>query len=345
MDRLARNSILRLWLAASPRGKHNSRMLRFGPYHPPRFKIGGTLDCEYAGTLRIVAISDAPQQWPLGVVWGHRIPVLCGELVRAVKIESAVDVAEAWGVGISLVTKWRKALRVTVTEGEHRRRSENIRASDPARAQKIAAAKLGKPRPARVRRALRRANLGRKPSAETLAKRSATHKRIGTRPPWLKPAWTAREDRIVRRLSAEQVAKITGRSLSAVYSRRAKLLGKTIRDNGSSLENAEVNWTTKADALVRVVHPALAAERLGISVEAVTARRAELGLPSVELQFARRPHHGGGKLPLAPEQVEVIRSNPIDVAAKLLGKSRMSVSRYRQSLGIAKRLKQRRRPT
>jgi len=44
--------------------------LRFGPYPMPRCKIGGKLDCEYAGTLRIVAISDAPQPWPLGIVWG-----------------------------------------------------------------------------------------------------------------------------------------------------------------------------------------------------------------------------------------------------------------------------------
>jgi len=51
--------------------------LRFGPYRMPRCKIGGKLDCEYAGTLRIVAISDAPQQGPLGVVKGHRIPVVC----------------------------------------------------------------------------------------------------------------------------------------------------------------------------------------------------------------------------------------------------------------------------
>ena len=81
--------------------------LRYGPYRLPRCKIGGKLDCEYAGTLRIVAISDAPQQWPLGVVWGHRIPVLCGSLIRAVRQESVGDIAEAWGVGRNFVTNWR----------------------------------------------------------------------------------------------------------------------------------------------------------------------------------------------------------------------------------------------
>ena len=105
--------------------------LRFGPYPMPRCKIGGRLDCEYAGTLRIVAISDAPQQWPLGVVKGHRIPVVCGELVRAIKSEAARDIAEAWRGG-GLLSKWRKALRVGWTKGDHLRVSEQIRASDPA---------------------------------------------------------------------------------------------------------------------------------------------------------------------------------------------------------------------
>jgi hypothetical protein len=138
-------------------------MLRFGPYRQPRYKIGDKLDCDYAGTLRIVAISDAPVQWPLGVVRGHRIPILCGELVRAVRSESAGDVAAAWGVGSGLVTKWRKALRVKGTKGEHLRRSENIKATDPARAGKIGKAKLGNPS---VKRSTRRQRPKRTPTPQ-----------------------------------------------------------------------------------------------------------------------------------------------------------------------------------
>jgi hypothetical protein len=37
--------------------------LRFGPYAMPRPKIGQRVDCEYAGTIRVVAISDATVQW------------------------------------------------------------------------------------------------------------------------------------------------------------------------------------------------------------------------------------------------------------------------------------------
>jgi hypothetical protein len=197
--------------------------LRFGPYVMPRFRLGQSAECEYAGTLRVVAISDAPQQWPLGVVKGHRIPVLCGELVRAVRSESAGDVAAAWGVGSGLVSKWRKALRVMRTKGEHLRRSENIKASDPARARKIAKAKRGKPRPRHVVEALRKSHLGKPLSKALKATLSAAHKARGTRPPWLKPAWSAREDRIVRTKRPAKAAELTGRTLRAVFSRRSQL--------------------------------------------------------------------------------------------------------------------------
>ena len=130
--------------------------LRFGPYRMPRLKPGRRGECEYAGTVRVVAISDAPVQWPLGAVCGHRIPVLCGDLVRAVKTEAACDVAAAWGVSPYLVGQWRKALDVRRTIGSHLRLSEGVRASDPARARKIAKAKLGKPRPRHVIEAMRR---------------------------------------------------------------------------------------------------------------------------------------------------------------------------------------------
>ena len=49
----------------------------------------------------------------------------------------------------------------------------------------------------------------------------------------------------------------------------------------------EIPTTPKADALVRIVHPELAAEKLGVTVKQVLTRRAELGLPSVEVQFAK----------------------------------------------------------
>jgi len=49
----------------------------------------------------------------------------------------------------------------------------------------------------------------------------------------------------------------------------------------------EIPTTPNADALVSVVHPELAAEKLGVTVKQVLARRAELGLPPVDEQFAK----------------------------------------------------------
>ena len=189
----------------------------------PRLKPGRRAECEYAGTVRVVAISDAPVQWPLGRVWGHRIPVLCGELVKAVKTEAACDVAAAWGVSPYLVGQWRKALNVRRTIGTHQRLSEGVRAANPARARKIARAKLGQPRPRHVIEAMRQTHIGNPLPAATRAKMSEAHRRRGTRPPWLKPAWQPWEDKLCRTLPAAEVAKRTGRNLAAVYSRRAVL--------------------------------------------------------------------------------------------------------------------------
>jgi hypothetical protein len=61
---------------------------------------------------------------------------------------------------------------------------------------------------------------GRKLTAAHRSKLSAANLRNGTRPPNGSPLWTAREDALVRELRPKDVAKRTGRTLPAVYSRR-----------------------------------------------------------------------------------------------------------------------------
>src|SRR5262249_26605268 len=95
--------------------------------------------------------------------------------------------------------------------------------ADAARREKIAAAKRGKPRPRHVIEAMRKANLGRKHTGEARAKMSEAHRARGTRPPWLGPPWSPKEDALVRRLPAAEAAARTGRTLAAVYSRRRAL--------------------------------------------------------------------------------------------------------------------------
>jgi len=112
---------------------------------------------------------------------------------------------------------WRDSTNLAAIEGMH------AKARDPVRRAKIAAAKLGKPRPPEVIEALRRANLGKKLSAATRAKMSAAHKARGTWPPAAGKALSARELRLIRELPPAEAAKRTGRTLSAVYSQRSRL--------------------------------------------------------------------------------------------------------------------------
>ena len=63
---------------------------------------------------------------------------------------------------------------------------------------------------------------------------SESHKRRGSLPPNVRP-WSPQEDELVRAFSPREVAKRTGRPLTAVYSRRQDLkLPDGRRNNGRS---------------------------------------------------------------------------------------------------------------
>lgn len=107
------------------------------------------------------------------------------DLAKAVRLESNQTVCRLFGVTPQTVSKWRKALGVPQNNpGTLRRRVEHgtsprgqkalkamwAKACDPVRRAKIAAAKIGKRRPAHVGEAVRKAHLGKPLSAETRAK-------------------------------------------------------------------------------------------------------------------------------------------------------------------------------
>ena len=102
--------------------------LLHGPYRTPRFRYGGTLRCELRGELVVTGLTDAPIPWPLGKRPGRseraRSLILTGDLVKAVRRESATAVAYHWRITAQTVSFWRRALGVgPVTEGTHRLRS------------------------------------------------------------------------------------------------------------------------------------------------------------------------------------------------------------------------------
>lgn len=211
-----------------------------GDYETPLFEYGQVVFCERFGEVEIVGLTDAKIPWPIGRRPGARprTIVLLADLVEAVRRESNQAVAHWWGVSTQTVTVWRKVLDVPqATEGTTRLHSEYTKEEpiiaglkkaqgkvhDPERRRKIADAKRGQPRPPHVLAALRAAHLGRKHSAEELAKRSASHKRRGTIPPKAGRLWTAEEDEAVRTLSTKEAAAKTGRTLEAIRSRRHRL--------------------------------------------------------------------------------------------------------------------------
>ncbi|MBL8828620.1 MAG: hypothetical protein JNM18_16685 [Planctomycetaceae bacterium] len=221
---------------------HANRFKLLGTYRTPRFKLGQVVMDELRGEVRITAVTDAKITWPIGRRVGTTLrpgAILYGDILAAVRRESIQAVARAFGVSPWQVSRWRYLLRIAgqQTEGTRRLRQANAKlpwfrraqrlawakARDPGRRAKIAAAKLGKPRPAAVVEKITRAKIGTTHTAESRAKMSKAHRRRGTRPPWLNPPWTKADDKLLRTLPAAEVAKRTGRTLTAVYSRRGVL--------------------------------------------------------------------------------------------------------------------------
>jgi hypothetical protein len=89
-----------------------------GPYRPPkRVEIGDLLQTP-EGNVRVdLLLPTAIGPWPASHRAGHGsggkpIPILHGDLVAAVRTESAQAVAAAWGVSRWTVQRWRRRLGV-----------------------------------------------------------------------------------------------------------------------------------------------------------------------------------------------------------------------------------------
>jgi hypothetical protein len=118
------------------------------------------------------------------------------------------------------VTKWRKALDVSpINDGTFNLLSDHgkeriedavpamhAKARDPERRRRIGEARLGKPH-----------------SEEARQKMSEAARRRGAWPPAAGEPWSSEEEEMLRTLPAAEVARCTGRTLAAVYSRRARM--------------------------------------------------------------------------------------------------------------------------
>lgn len=220
-----------------------STVLRFGPYKTPKFEYGDIVQDSIRGEVRIVGLTDAKIPWPIGRhSRGTGSWVMFGDLEKAVRNEANCAVCHWWGITPQTVTKWRKALGVeqfnagtrsmkadliTPTRREAMLKGRQPTYSDPERNEKIRQARMGKPRPKKAIEAMRRAQLGRKPSEQLLRRQQAARER---RFPMSYAPWTPEHDEIVRTESIKEAARLTGRPKSRIERRRNELGITTPRD-------------------------------------------------------------------------------------------------------------------
>ena len=120
-----------------PAKKPPAPALISGPYAAPPCEIGSRLNCQLRGWVKVDGLTAAPIPWPwthdtaVGGRGGRRSLVLCGDLLSAVRAESAQAVAHHWATNRKVVRLWRRALEV-----------ERFNAGTTARWRQLVGAKL-----------------------------------------------------------------------------------------------------------------------------------------------------------------------------------------------------------
>lgn len=88
-----------------------------GPYSPPLVNVGVTIHDEYLGEVTIAGTTEALIPWPAHLYSRGRheglMPILTGDLVRAVCEEEEQAVAHYWGVTRHMVNQWKAAIAGT----------------------------------------------------------------------------------------------------------------------------------------------------------------------------------------------------------------------------------------
>jgi len=82
-----------------------------GPYRSPEVKPGEWLIDEINGAVQVAGWTDAPIPWPCKNNVKSNL-ILCGDLIEAVKVESAAAISYHFGVGYVTVRAWQKSLGV-----------------------------------------------------------------------------------------------------------------------------------------------------------------------------------------------------------------------------------------
>ncbi|HBP4173241.1 TPA: hypothetical protein L5333_006137, partial [Pseudomonas aeruginosa] len=90
-----------------------NHLLLGAPYTSPLVIPGDWLVDELEGAVEVGGFTDGLFRWPTRKRSGRPSPILCGDLLRAVRTECAESVQFWWGFSPSLGGRWRRALGVT----------------------------------------------------------------------------------------------------------------------------------------------------------------------------------------------------------------------------------------
>ena len=305
--------------------------LLYGPYKVPKCKLGDKLLCEYRDReVTVKGMTDALIQWPCVRKGKRHSPIVCGELVRAIRTESEMAVAHHWGVRYETVWKWRQALNVPrMTNGSRRLRIEyaveqltpEVRAKgkeamhSPEVRAKLSAAKKGRPQHPNTIAACR--ELGRRPKSEEW-KRAMSER---SKKMWENPEahglpsrrkWTEEELALIGTDSDKAVAKALGLPVNVVQYKRETL--------GISL--LAQRWKKEEIALLGTAPDSQLARTLGKSSSAVQRKREKLGIPA----FVEKPW-------TEAEIALLGRASDPEVGRKL-GRPASCINAKRKQLGI-----------
>ena len=319
------------FLRSSPVIDSERYKLLYGPYEVPKCRLGDKLVCEYRDReVTVKGMTDARIQWPCARRSVRRSPIVCGDLVRAIRTESEMAVAYHWGVGDSTVWKWRQALNVPrMTNGsrrlrieyaieiltpEVRERGKEAMHSPEVRA-KLSAVKKGRPPHPNTIAACR--ELGRRPKTEAWKQRlSERSKKMWENPEAYglpsRRKWTEEELALVGTDRDKAVAKALGLPAKVVQSKRESL--------GISL--LAQRWKEHEIALLGTAPDSELARTLGKPASVIWRKREQLGIPAFELK------------PWTEAEIALLGTASDPEVARQLGRLAHVVQAKRERLGI-----------
>jgi len=272
--------------------------LYFGPYEPPRLPPGKMGRCHMRGRVRVGIWSNGNIPWPRR--YRTNSLILCGDLVRAVRRESAQAVAWHWGVTLVTVFKWRKALKVPPVTAGTRRVREKWRTEFRQHHRY----------PEQI--ALRNVQVCRRyPRRRESPPTREAIRGLMERGLFAKP-WTRKEEALLGTMSDAEAGRKVGRSVTAVKSRR-NLLGIPI------WKSAHAPWSAAQDKLLGTMSDADLAHRFQRTEAAVRGRRETLHIPKFD-----RLHRPWTKAELA-----LLGTMPDAALAQKLGRTEKAVCSQR----------------